>query len=171
MIIQCYVLFPVFRYAVRRLSALLPSTWRPAALAVFGVLYILLMFAVGPVYQAMDKLQLPVITSWFTLYADRNVIYFFFYFVLGAAAGMNVKRWNAWVTKAQMIYWPLFIVITGYLLYEMIGQFQTPQGTVLSFNYLSLLRPVMAVYCVASIFVAYRVATWIAHKGDVRRVC
>ncbi|APB71345.1 acyltransferase [Paenibacillus polymyxa] len=164
MIIQCYVLFPVFRYAVRHLSALLPSKWRPTVLAGFGVLYILLMFAVGPVYQAMDKLQLPVITSWFTLYADRNVIYFFFYFVLGAAAGMNVKRWNAWVTKAQMIYWPLFIVITGYLLYEMIGQFQTPRGTVLSFNYLSLLRPVMAVYCVASIFVAYRVATWIAHK-------
>lgn len=47
----------------------------------------------------------------------------------------------------------------------MIGLFQTPRGTVLSFNYLSLLRPVMAVYCVTSIFVAYRVATWIAHKG------
>ncbi|MFT9370927.1 acyltransferase [Paenibacillus polymyxa] len=165
MIIQCYVLFPVFRYAVRRLSALLPSTWRPAALAGFGVLYILLMLAVGPVYQAMDQLQLPVISSWFTIYADRNVIYFFFYFILGAAAGVNVKRWNAWVIKAQLIYWPLFIVITGYLLYEMIGQFQTPRGTILSFNYLSLLRPVMAVYCITSIFVAYRVATWIAHKG------
>ncbi|MGW8956039.1 acyltransferase [Paenibacillus sp. NPDC055715] len=165
MIIQCYVLFPVFRYAVRRLSALLPSAWRPAALAGVGVLYIMLMFAVGPIYRAMDMLQLPAITSWFTIYADRNVIYFFFYFVLGAAAGMNVKRWNAWVTKAQIVYWPLFIVITGYLLYEMIGLFQTPTGTVLSFNYLSLLRPVMAVYCVTSIFVAYRVATWIAHRG------
>ncbi|MFK4301582.1 peptidoglycan/LPS O-acetylase OafA/YrhL [Paenibacillus sp. RC254] len=165
MIIQCYVLFPVFRYAVRRLSAVLPSTWRPAALAGVGVLYIMLMFAVGPMYRLMDGLQLPVVTSWFTIYADRNVIYFFFYFVLGAAAGMNVRRWNAWVTKAQIIYWPLFIVITGYLLYEMIGLFQTPRGTVLSFNYLSLLRPVMAVYCVTSIFVAYRVATWIAHKG------
>ncbi|EHS57689.1 acyltransferase [Paenibacillus sp. Aloe-11] len=165
MIIQCYVLFPVFRYAVRRLSALLSSQWQPAALAGVGALYFLLMFAVGPVYHAMDKLQLPVITSWFTLYADRNVIYFFFYFVLGAAAGMNVQRWNAWVTKGQMVYWPLFIVITGYLLYEMTSLFQTPRGTVLSFNYLSLLRPIMAVYCVASIFVAYRVATWIAHKG------
>ncbi|WP_263560238.1 acyltransferase [Paenibacillus polymyxa] len=165
MIIQCYVLFPVFRYAVRRLSALLPSTWRPTALAGFGVLYILLMFAVGPVYQVMDQLQLPVISSWFTIYADRNVIYFFFYFILGAAAGMNIKRWNAWVIKAQLVYWPLFIVITGYLLYEMIGQFQTPRGTILSFNYLSLLRPVMAVYCITSIFVAYRIATWIAHKG------
>ncbi|MEC0236626.1 acyltransferase [Paenibacillus kribbensis] len=165
MIIQCYVLFPVFRYAVRRLSALLSSQWQPAALAGVGVLYFLLMFAVGPVYHAMDKLQLPVITSWFTLYADRNVIYFFFYFVLGAAAGMNVQRWNAWVTKGQMVYWPLFIVITGYLLYEMTSLFQTPRGTVLSFNYLSLLRPIMAVYCVTSIFVAYRVATWIAHKG------
>ncbi|MEC0181119.1 acyltransferase [Paenibacillus peoriae] len=165
MIIQCYVLFPVFRYAVRRVSALMPSKWQPAALAGVGALYFLLMFAVGPVYHAMDKLQLPVITSWFTLYADRNVIYFFFYFVLGAAAGMNVQRWNAWVTKAQMVYWPLFIVITGYLLYEMISLFQTPRGTVPSFNYLSLLRPIMAVYCVTSIFVAYRVATWIAHKG------
>ncbi|SEI59102.1 acyltransferase [Paenibacillus polymyxa] len=165
MIIQCYVLFPVFRYAVRRLSALLPSTWRPTALAGFGVLYILLMFAVGPVYQVMDQLQLPVISSWFTIYADRNVIYFFFYFILGAAAGMNIKHWNAWVIKAQLVYWPLFIVITGYLLYEMIGQFQTPRGTILSFNYLSLLRPVMAVYCITSIFVAYRIATWIAHKG------
>ncbi|MGW9529094.1 acyltransferase [Paenibacillus terrae] len=165
MIIQCYILFPVFRYAVRRLSALLPSTWRPAALAGVGVVYILLMLAVGPMYRLMDGLQLPVVTSWFTIYADRNVIYFFFYFVLGAAAGMNVQRWNAWVTKAQIVYWPLFIVITGYLLYEMIGLFQTPRGTVLSFNYLSLLRPVMAVYCVTSIFVAYRVATWIAHKG------
>jgi surface polysaccharide O-acyltransferase-like enzyme len=165
MIIQCYVLFPVFRYAVRRLSALLPSKWQPAALAGVGALYFLLMFAVGPVYHAMDKLQLPVITSWFTLYADRNVVYFFFYFVLGAAAGMNVQRWNAWVTRVQIVYWPLFIVITGYLLYEMIGLFQMPRGTVLSFNYLSLLRPVMAVYCVTSIFVAYRVAMWIAHKG------
>lgn len=165
MIIQCYVLFPVFRYVVRRLSALLPSKWRPAALAGVGALYVLLMFAVGPVYQMMDKLQLPVITSWFTLYADRNVIYFFFYFVLGAAAGMNVKRWDEWVIKAQRVYWPLFIVITGYLLYEMISLFQTPRGAVFSFNYLSLLRPVMAVYCVTSIFAAYRVATWIAHKG------
>ncbi|ASR47843.1 acyltransferase [Paenibacillus kribbensis] len=165
MIIQCYVLFPVFRYAVRRLSALLSSQWQPAALAGVGALYFLLMFAVGPVYHAMDKLQLPVITSWFTLYADRNVIYFFFYFVLGAAAGMNVQRWNAWVTKGQMVYWPLFIVLTGYLLYEMTSLFQTPRGTVLSFNYLSLLRPIMAVYCVTSIFVAYRVATWIAYKG------
>lgn len=165
MIIQCYVLFPVFRYAVRRLSALLPSKWQPAALAGVGALYFLLMFAVGPVYHAMDKLQLPIISSWFTLYADRNVIYFFFYFVLGAAAGMNVQRWNDWVTKAQMVYWPLFIVITGYLLYEMTDLFQTPRGTVLSFNYLSLLRPIMAVYCVTSIFAAYRVATWITHKG------
>ncbi|MDP4097418.1 acyltransferase [Paenibacillus sp. P96] len=158
MIIQCYLLFPVLRKAVRAIAAAIPAKVAPAALAATGLLYVGLMYCIGPISRMFEALDIPVLTPMFTVYADRNVLYFLFYFILGASAGMNIGRWNEWVRKAGWMYWSLFALLTGILLFRLVGTFQTDEGLVIRFHSVSLLRPLMAVYCIVLIFAAYRMA-------------
>lgn len=165
MIIQCYLLFPLLRKAVRAIAAAIPARLGPAAIMTAGLLYAGLMFCIGPVSRLFEAADIPVLTPMFTVYADRNVLYFLFYFILGASAGMNIGCWNEWVRKIGWMYWSLFALLTGILLFRLVGTFQTDEGLFIRFNSVSLLRPLMAVYCIVLIFAAYRTAMAIIAAG------
>ncbi|MFM9277193.1 acyltransferase [Paenibacillus jiagnxiensis] len=166
MIIQCYLLFPLLRKAFRAIATAIPARMGPSAIIAAGLLYTGLMFCIGPVSRLFETADIPVLTSMFTVYADRNVLYFLFYFFLGASAGMNINRWNKWVRKIGWVYWSLFVLLTGILLFRLVGSFQTDEGLLIRFNSVSLLRPLMAVYCIVLIFAAYRTAMAITATGS-----
>lgn len=166
MIIQFYLVYPLFLKGYRAITASISERWRLSVLAGAGLLYIALMYAVWPMQQLLSGTNIPVVTAMFTTLADRNILYFIFYFVLGAAAGSHMHRWTEWARRLQWVYWPAIAVITGYLLYTLTGSFQQGQELVIRFHSVSLLRPLMALYCILLVLAAYRVALMVVNYSE-----
>lgn len=158
MMIQFYLLFPLLRRAVMGFTHRLRPGIRPLVVVIAGAVYIGLMPLIGIISGVFSKADIPVITPLFTTYADRNVIYYLFYFLLGAAAGMNVPKWQMWVKRGQLLYGSVFLVMTTYFFYYLINGFQKPEGIRINFEGIALLQPLMAIYLISSIFVLYRAA-------------
>lgn len=163
MIFQFYLLFPVFRYVMRKFASWLPFKWRAAALTVAGLLCLLLLDHLFQIGDVMTRVDLPFLTPFFTKYADRNVLYFLIYFILGAAAGMYPDRWQHWLEKGKKVYWPVFIALFGYFIYVTVQSFGAQDELHITFNKLNLLRPLITVFLVSSIFVCYE---WSKRKTE-----
>ncbi|MEC0373424.1 acyltransferase [Paenibacillus chibensis] len=155
MIFQFYLLFPLFRYGMRKCAEWIPPKWHGLALSATGLLCMLLLNKLFWIGDWMNEANVPFLTPFFTKYADRNFLYFSFYFILGAAAGMNLDRWKFWLEKGKSVYWTVFIVLFGYYTYITVQSFETPGGLSITFNQLNLLRPLISVFLVSSIFVFY----------------
>lgn len=166
MIFQFYLLFPVFRYLIKKVMRYIPQRVWTANLIFVGILYIVLIYNLSDISRMMTKADIPFFTAFFTTYADRNFLYFSFYFVLGAAAGLFPERWRDWVDKGKVIYSSIFIILFGYYTYLVVMSFQTPAGFKITFNAVTLLRPIMVVFLISSIFVTYQYAMrWTNEAG------
>ncbi|WP_438350238.1 acyltransferase [Paenibacillus sp. FA6] len=168
MILQFYLLFPVFRYVINKVRIKL-SLWACIASIVgVGLLYVWLTGQVSAIGKMMSTVEIPVITAMFTKYADRNFLYFFFYFVLGACAGIRPDIWKAWIRRGRWMYISCFIILTVYYLILVTGSFRTPTGLQIGFHAVSLIRPMMVVFLLSSICVVYMLASWMKGKGERR---
>ncbi|MNH93538.1 O-acetyltransferase WecH [compost metagenome] len=166
MMIQFYLLFPMFRQWVRGVSDRLHPSVRPWVVAAAGAAYIGLMPLIGIIAGLFSAADIPVLTPLFTTYADRNVLYYLFYFLLGAAAGMNTSRWQLWVRQGQCLYWPVFIGFTAYFFYRLVNGFENADGLHINFNGVALLQPLMVIFLTSSIFVLYRIAMALKTSGN-----
>ncbi|MGG4128042.1 acyltransferase [Paenibacillus illinoisensis] len=158
MLIQFYLLFPLFLKAVRYVYNRYDSRGRLVAVLITGAVYLVLADQLGNIARVMERLNIPVLTDVFTTYADRNFLYFFFYFVLGAAAGLSVKSWNMWIHRLRWVYWTVFITMGLRFTYLLMLEFQKPEGIQITFYTVSLIRPDMALFLIASIMVMYQLA-------------
>ncbi|MGQ8874387.1 acyltransferase [Paenibacillus sp. TSA_86.1] len=158
MLIQFYVFFPLFLRGIRYVYHRYQAKGRMIALLVSGVLFLVLSDQLRNIAGWMERLQIPVLTDAFTAYADRNFIYFFFYFVLGAAAGLSVQRWQEWIIRLRWVYWPVFITLGLRFIYLLMLEFQQPEGLQIRFYTVNLIRPDMILFLIASIMVMYQLA-------------
>jgi peptidoglycan/LPS O-acetylase OafA/YrhL len=158
MLIQFYLLFPLFLRAIRFVYNRYEAKGRTIALLISGVVYLVLADQLRNIARFMEWLSVPVLTDAFTTYADRNFLYFFFYFVLGAAAGLAVQRWNEWIQRLRWGYWTVFIVLGLRFIYKLMLEFQKPEGIQITFYTVSLIRPDMILFLIASIMVMYQLA-------------
>lgn len=158
MVLQFYLLFPIIRPGVRWLSERIRG-WRGVAVLIgLGLLYIGLTTQVSTIGQWMKAWQVPVLTDWFTVYADRNFIFYFFYFALGAAAGLHVQQWRDFVLKFKAVYWTTFLLLFGYFSYISVANLEQGGELHINFNHLFLVKPLMAVFLISSILVFYQLA-------------
>lgn len=168
MIVQFYALFPVLRCLMRACAKRIPFRWRAAALTGAGMLCLLLVYHLFRISGFMAEAEIPFLTPFFTAYADRNFLYFSFYFILGAAAGMAPDRWSYWLARGKAAYLAVFALLFGYYMYITVQGFATPDGVHFSFIGLSLLRPLIMVFLVSSIFVFYAWSkTWSESSGPI----
>jgi len=158
MLIQFYVFFPLFLRGIRYVHHRYQAKGRMTALLVSGVMFLILSDQLRNIAGWMERLQIPVLTDAFTTYADRNFIYFFFYFVLGAAAGLSVQRWQEWIVRLRWVYWLVFITLGLRFIYLLMLEFQKPEGIQIRFYTVSLIRPDMILFLIASIMVMYQLA-------------
>ncbi|WP_339199014.1 acyltransferase [Paenibacillus sp. FSL P4-0176] len=158
MLIQFYLLFPLFLRAIRYVYNRYEAKGRLIALLISGVVYLVLADQLRNIAKFMEQVNIPVLTDAFTTYADRNFLYFFIYFVLGAAAGLSVQHWNEWIHRLRWIYWTVFIVLGLRFTYLLMLEFQKPEGIKITFYTVSLIRPDMALFLIASIMVMYQLA-------------
>ncbi|MWV43408.1 acyltransferase family protein [Paenibacillus sp. HJL G12] len=155
MIFQFYLLFPLFRYVMRIGAAKIPFRWRAWALSGAGAVCLLLLYELFRIGDGMTTADIPFLTPFFTKYADRNFLYFLVYFLLGAAAGMYRERWYVWLQKGRKVYWTVFILLFGYYTYSTVRSFGVPPEFHITFNQLNLLRPLITLFLVSSVFVFY----------------
>lgn len=165
MLIQFYLFFPLFLRVVRYVFHRYQAKGQMIALLLSGGLFLILANQLRSIAAWMERLQIPVLTDAFTTYADRNFIYFFFYFVLGAAAGLSVQRWKEWVVRLRWIYWLVFMTLGLRFIYLLMLEFQKPEGIQIRFYTVSLIRPDMILFLVASIMVMYQLASKLQHSA------
>ncbi|WP_152392629.1 acyltransferase [Paenibacillus guangzhouensis] len=168
MIMQFYLLFPLWRYAVRWITRKLIGWRGVAVLLLAAAAYIVLMGQVYVIGQVLQEHPIPVLTELFNKYADRNALYYYLYFMMGAAAGLHVEVWNRFVLRYRIIYWPVFIALYGYFISVSVGAFHTSQGLKYNFYHVFLLRPLMAVFLISSILVVYHFAILCARQPTSR---
>ncbi|WP_054958418.1 acyltransferase [Paenibacillus dakarensis] len=168
MLFQLYLLYPVIRSVIRRIVARFTHRVNIGLLFAAGIAFIILTDNIPHITRFMGELHLPVWSDLFTTYADRNSLYFSFYFVLGAAAGLNPEMWSKWISRARPVYWTVFFFLFGFLLMEGIQEVWRGEGLRITFYSLSLLKPVMAVFLISSILAMYDAAGWICRYGGSR---
>lgn len=164
MLIQLYVFFPLFLHGIRYVYHRYQAKGRMIALLISGAVFLVLTDQLRNIMDWMERLQIPVLTDAFTTYADRNFIYFFFYFVLGAAAGLSVQRWREWIVRLRWVYWMVFIILGLRFIYLLMLEFQKPEGIRITFYTVSLIRPDMTLFLIASIMVMYQLASKLHHQ-------
>ncbi|AJS59058.1 hypothetical protein UB51_11995 [Paenibacillus sp. IHBB 10380] len=168
MIFQFYLLFPVFRYVIYKVKSHCTVKIHTFIIICGGILFIWITANIFTIGGILSAYPIPMITAWFTQYADRNFLYFSLYFVLGAYAGLYPDLWKKWIHKGSMLYGSVFIILFGYYVYIVVQSFQTtPDGMKMGFNSASLLRPMMVIFLLSSIFVFYNLASRMkAHQGS-----
>ncbi|QYR21945.1 acyltransferase [Paenibacillus sp. sptzw28] len=154
MIFQLYLLFPLLQKAVKRLK---PTSANKTALAILllGILYLLLMGLKGTIYRTAAQLDIPFLTGFFTTYLDRNALMYFFYFALGAAAGLHLESWHKWLVRYRYYIMGLFAVLLSGMLYITVSSFKLVPSLGIRYDGLVLLRPDMAVYLIVSVLAVY----------------
>jgi len=168
MMMQFYLLFPLWRYVVRWINHKLLG-WRGAVVFLLAAMgYIVLMGQVYDIGLVLQEHPIPVLTDLFNKYADRNALYYYLYFMMGAAAGLHIEMWNRIVERYKFIYWPVFIGLYGYYVYISVGAFYTSQGFKYNFYHVFLLRPLMAAFLISAILVVYHIAILCARQPTSR---
>ncbi|MFE5319790.1 acyltransferase [Paenibacillus sp. NPDC056579] len=168
MSIQLYLLFPLIQGGLQQLW----QRWKPWALRCAFLLlcagYLLLTREVGTIGSLFEKIYIPVLTPLFTEYADRNALYFFIYFLMGAAAGMNLQAWKQKVLKTKWLWISLYLVFSGILLYNILGSFQQKGQLVIQYNDTLLVQPFMAVFLMLSVLAMSIAAIALGEKESLK---
>ncbi|TDF96611.1 acyltransferase [Paenibacillus piri] len=151
MVIQLYIVFPWLQPLLLRIHKSLKSWQLTAWFIVLAAFYVWLTGQVSVIGSAAEKLQLPVLTPFFTEYADRNALYFYLYFLMGAAAGLNLESWKTKIMSWKACWLGLFTIVSGILLYQMAASFRTDAGIVIQFNNTLLVQPFMALFLSLSV--------------------
>ncbi|MFH5182898.1 acyltransferase [Paenibacillus sp. TAB 01] len=151
MVIQLYIAFPLIQSIVQRVyRALNGAPWLLRTLFLLLCAgYVLLTGIVGRVSEVAAALHVPVLTPLFTEYADRNALYFIVYFLLGAAAGLQVQEWKERLWRWRYACLGTYAVLASILLYRIVDSFGSP--AVIQFNATLLLQPFMALFLLASV--------------------
>ncbi len=160
MIIPMYLLFPWLRKLVRSVSNLIKGKTSHVVIGLIALtlVYELLLVLLPSLMNAFQAWQIPVLTPYFTTYADRNIVYYLYYFVLGGLAGLHIK---VFLNILQRIKWLVLLVCGIFAVYYtglVLGGFPVDAGFGRRFMALVLLQPWMALFLVAFVLLVYHVA-------------
>jgi peptidoglycan/LPS O-acetylase OafA/YrhL len=168
MVIQLYFLFPLLQKVFLRIR----RAWKPWQLTLGFVLltvaYILLTDQVSVISQAAKKLQIPVLTPLFSEYADRNALYFYLYFLMGAVAGLNVEGWKKRIMSWKAGSVSLYALLSCVLLYKIAASFRTDSGLIIQYNETLLVQPFMAVFLFLSVVAMSIASIAFQHSAGLR---
>lgn len=164
MLAQWYLIFPPLQRLgnrVRRMS----GAGMAIELLLLGGLYMALMWLKGPIYEAAEQAGIPLLSPWLSTYMDRNGLFFFFYFALGAAAGLHMARWRAWLVRYRFILIGTYAALLAYMLYRVVAHFPREPKLVIQYNDTFLLQPLMAVFLVISLLAMHALIICFAEKA------
>ncbi|WP_017813148.1 acyltransferase [Paenibacillus shenyangensis] len=170
MIIPMYLLFPFLRTIVRKsvqwTSQRQYALWLLLLILFAG--YELILFLRPWLSELAEAWQIPVLTPYFTTYADRNIVYYLYYFFLGALAGLHI---NSFLGMLQRVKFPVMLLCGLFVLYYtgmVTGGFPADASYGRRFIGLTLLQPLMAIFLTASVLLVYQLALSITRSESSR---
>ncbi|WP_046214435.1 acyltransferase [Paenibacillus wulumuqiensis] len=170
MIIPMYLLFPFLRTIVRK-AVQWTSDRRYGILILPGVLfagYELILLLRPWLSELAQAWQIPVLMPYFTTYADRNIVYYLYYFLLGALAGLHI---NTFLDTLRRVKFPVVLLCGLFVVYYtglVMGGYPLDATYGRRFIGLTLLQPLMAVFLTASVLLVYQLALSITKSGGDR---
>ncbi|MCR8644826.1 acyltransferase [Paenibacillus sp. N1-5-1-14] len=165
MTMQLYILFPFIQrlsMPLRKVSS--KVTW--GVMITLGVLYILQMTQNGWIYETAYKLNIPILTDFFTEYLDRNAFMFLFYFVMGAGAGMHLEKWRSWLIKYRWYILSIYAAVVIGMLAKVVSSFKLSPELAINYNDTLLLRPLMAVFLIISVLAMHVISISLSKKSN-----
>lgn len=167
MIFQFYLAFPPLQRAVLQADRRVGRTGA-ALLVLLGLFYIWYIGVHGTLSDAVGRLHIPVLSDLFTAYDDRNAVHYFYYFLLGAAAGLHMERWKAFLTASRVYIRIGYGVVFAVLLYVTISRFQLSPHLTIQYNATLLLQPLMALFLIVAVFAMHAEALAFAGGAPAR---
>jgi peptidoglycan/LPS O-acetylase OafA/YrhL len=152
MIFPFYMTFPLWRKLILWINTRGSTVlWIAGSLVGFGLLYLWLTEHGSLFESAARELSVPVLTPWFTEYIDRNPIFFFYYFVLGAFTGLYAQQLLRTLMEWKLLVLTVYTAAIGIMWYRIISHFTiTPQLTI-HYNDTFLVNAPMAVFLTMSL--------------------
>jgi surface polysaccharide O-acyltransferase-like enzyme len=147
---QLYALFPLLRSAVVAIDTRL-GRYGLLLLIVLAPAYMWLTAGQGPIGQLAKQTGIPLLGELFDTYADRNALYFLYYFILGAAAGLHYKQWNERLNRYKTAILTAYGLFLGFMLYRIVSHFQFEPELVIHYNDTLLVQPLMAAFLIVSV--------------------
>ena len=152
MIFQCYLVFPLYRWAAKRLEGKARMQFW-TILITCGLAYGALMWF-SAVYIPTRKLHFDsrLLQVFLIDYRDRNFLFYSFYFIVGGVAGLALYKWRAFIKSRAIWNGGLFL-----LLFLIVGQALFATGGV-NLNQSTSLKPSMFLYTLCEIILLYGAA-------------
>jgi len=161
MSIQLYLLFPLLQRGVLWIWERNKPWMLRGGFILLCLAYIGLTMKIGDISTSAEGWHIPIVTPLFTEYADRNALYFLLYFIMGAAAGLNIQFWKPWMMKTRMVWLSLYLLCSLVLFYKIVHSFPTGNGYVIQYNATLLLQPFMVVFLLLSVIAMCIMAVWL----------
>lgn len=154
LIIQFYILFPLFKKPVERLNE--RGKWGVLlkGLAVFQFGALMLYHGVLPAFYRQDG---NGIINGLIYFRDRNFLFWIFYFVLGGVLALNLERGRELLRKYLPFLISGWLITFAYVLYVSLksGSYNASGGYSLNYNITSPTDIRMFFYLVFSILLLY----------------
>ncbi len=168
MILQFYLVFPLFRYVVRR-----GRHWAIAVLGASCLLYFAYLWGYHHLVPGLyERASLPLFKTLLD-YRDRIFLSWFFYFILGGFAGLYIDRLRSILRRFQSVNWVVNIAAFAVIFHQMAQTLTTTPEGLYAINYqLTLpLSYLMMVYLISSVLTFYHLSlTWLPRHQWIRRL-
>ncbi|HWI54775.1 MAG TPA: acyltransferase [Desulfobacteria bacterium] len=155
MIFQFYLFFPLIRQVFKIIGKTI-TRHSLLILAAVGLGYIVLMWAAGEHSSIFGTKGL--IRNLFVSYRSRNALYYIFYFVLGAFAGLNIHWWRNLSAKYQKPVLFLFVIF-----FVWVGA-QLLSGEKINLSISTTLKTSMFLYTITQIVLLYNISVLITER-------
>ncbi|WP_442601565.1 acyltransferase [Paenibacillus sp. KN14-4R] len=165
MTMQLYLIFPFLQRASMRLRRV-SGRITLILTVILGVLYIAMLARSGWIYETAYRLNIPILTDFFTEYLDRNALMFLFYFIMGAAVGMHLEKWRAWLMKYRWILISIYAAMVLGMLYKVIAGFKLKPELAINYNDTLLLQPLMAIFLIISVLAMHVITIHLSAKAN-----
>ncbi|BCJ87064.1 acyltransferase [Effusibacillus dendaii] len=171
MIFQFYLLYPLFQRLMLWFRTIRRQIW---LLLVSGILYLAVLWAsLYAIPRGLIRFDNPILHALLDKYRDRNFLLWFFYFLLGAVAGLSVSRWRDWIKRIH--YWniPIFLILFAWVTSMLANSINLSNKLKLNANIATSLRPSMFWFSVSSIALVYVLSVqmsqrenWLSHLTE-----
>lgn len=156
LILQFYILLPLFTGFFRRYEDHLSTLFM--MMLFLGVLYLVLTWVS---YRMIPLYAGHITNHWISLlavkYRDRNILFWFYYILLGGFAGLYLRKWRHAVSRYLGVIGMLWVSGLIWVSYEL---FSGISNNTVNLNLSTTLKPSMTLFTFFSLMLVYSIAVY-----------
>lgn len=150
LILQFYLLFPlllpIFRWLTRSAARTITM------LLVLGLVYLFLMWLSYYYFPQQAASMTDPLWHLFIKYRDRNLLFWFYYFLVGGVIGLYLNNFYSWLERYRAFNWGIWCLLLLWVTGELAVGIS---GSSINLGISSTLKPSMLFFTLSSLFLLY----------------